>query len=132
MFEDILKIIVKPYIQYIAWFLVIFISAMLGGLFVKKGDGWGKILFSNYFQNKKTLFIWVILELVILSIVAIFIQNSITIFLLNNIELFIPLLLEIGLIFYIWFCTQFGYKIHYNYSIFFQIFVLVLGWIFSY
>lgn len=111
VFNDILIEFSKPLIPYVAWVLTGFIGLMLGGIIVKSGNGWGKIIGSDLFQSKKKQFLFIIIEVVGILVGAIYLQKLLEYFLFVFSDYLIAIIIEFFIIFYIWFLHRGEYDI---------------------
>lgn len=100
------------FIPTISWLMSVTFTAMLGGILVKLGEGHGKIIGSDLFQNKHKLFIFFILEVILLSFLSPLLQSLVfKPLLVTYSEYLISIFVQFYIIVFVWFLLSYGFKI---------------------
>lgn len=106
--QDYLSLV--PIVEGAVYLLAVMLTTVLTGKMVKIGHGYGTAPFlSRLFQNHKRLFVLFIIEAIILSVGFPYMQSAIDGWLWQNIVWFPAIIVEAFVIYYVWFCFEFGF-----------------------
>lgn len=101
-------------VSSVAYLLTVMLTTMLSGILCKMGYRYGKVLGSEEFQSKATLYWAFLIEAVILSLAFAYFESALIAMLLMGLRWLPSIVVEAFVIYYIWFCLTFGYKIHWQ------------------
>jgi len=115
MFQEVISQWIYPYIDALAWFLVlittVIVGSIIGSIIFKGGNGWCRGVWIDRFLKKWEAFLFFIIAIVVVAIIVMYLQPILRELLFvwaGNIPL-----VFIGIVFfaYIYFCQERGYKI---------------------
>ncbi len=132
VFQDLITGAFINLVPHISWYSTVLIGAMLAGVLVKQGEGWGKLFWSDKFQSKRNLFIWFIIEIVLIAVGAIFVQWLIQSLLTTYITFMISFLIQLHIFLYLLFSHKYGYKILWLWVLIFEIAVFGIAYLINY
>lgn len=98
-----------PVVEGTVYLLAIMLTTVLTGRLVRLGHGYGTTIFLRLFQNHKTLFVFFLIEAILLSLAFPYLQLNIDNWLWANIAWFPTIIVEAFVIYYGWFCLEFGF-----------------------
>jgi len=112
MFNEIFASLFLNFIPNVSWLMSITASVMLGGIIVNIDEGYGKIVGSNLFQSRNRLFLFFILEIVIIAFFEPIIQTYvITPILISFAEYMISIFILFYLFVFVWFMHSYDFNV---------------------
>jgi hypothetical protein len=112
MFNEIFASLFSNFIPNVSWLMSITVSVMLGGIIVNIDEGYGKIVGSNLFQSRNRLFLFFILEIVIIAFFEPIIQTYlIRPILVSFTEYMISIFILFYLFVFIWFMHSYDFNV---------------------
>jgi len=128
MFNEIFASLFLNFIPNVSWLMSITASVMLGGIIVNIDEGYGKIVGSNLFQSRNRLFLFFILEIVIIAFFEPIIQTYvITPILISFAEYMISIFILFYLFVFVWFMHSYDFNVPLKPSA--MSFVIAILWI---
>jgi hypothetical protein len=114
-------------ISSVAFLLTVMLTTMLSGVLVKMGSRYGKLAGSQQFQSKEKLY-WAFLgEAIVLSIAFAYFESAIDQLLRDSVSWLPSIVVEAFIVYYMWFCQTFKFKIRWRPVLFPQL-TLVLNY----
>lgn len=101
-------------ISSVAFLLTVILTTMLSGVLVKMGSRYGKMIGSPAFQSKEKLY-WAFLgEAILLSVTFAYFESAMVMFVRVNMTWLPSIIVEAFIVYYIWFCGTFKFKIRWQ------------------
>lgn len=89
----------------------VMVTTILSGQLVKMGKGFGKLKGSTKFQSFVVLWIFFLIEAILLAVFFGYLESFVDTFLLVNLKILPFITIEAIFGYYLWFCVEFNYVI---------------------